>query len=549
MRKAIFTIISVIQFLTYGFAQTNPTDSLYEKAMDFYDQKIFKQSALLFDKVLLSKSSSDPDVLYNASCVYSLNDESQKAITYLNILADNYFYSDIEHINTDTDLENLHQLTEWKPLIEKVTRNKETLPKRRRTKIQTELLKTKNLLNADNGKLWNGNIWNDNILVLDENEIVYTLRNDLTNTSNDSLLFYKHVKEKTLLHVNTNQEFEGKKWAIVQNYDITPSDSCQTPIHELFHLYHSKQINIAGNIVEYLDNYKAKIFLRSEFEALRNCIKSLQTNNEIAAKQFLNDAIYFRTKREKQFKNQNHYALELETLEGLASYTGYKLSAYTDLYRMAILELNGRENPTGLNRSFAYATGLAYGLIFDHFQIKWRTDLKHIYSFREIYNQQKTFKQSAGGKSENIKQRNNFYEIEREEIRRKLTNDSIRQFYKNLFIEQPVLVVHRDTSDKTYFMSFDMNSTFTLGKEGIIYSDISSSSTNPLVFGNFKTTGETQIGKTGILITSNFGKLTFSKPLKIEDNIITGENYVIELNKGWTVKLLDKKGNLEIVKE
>lgn len=78
-----------------------------------------------------------------------------------------------------------------------MTKNKETLPKRRRTKIQKELLKTKNLLNADNGKLWNGNIWNDNILVLDENEIIYTLEgNDLTNTSNDSLLFYKSVKKK-----------------------------------------------------------------------------------------------------------------------------------------------------------------------------------------------------------------------------------------------------------------------------------------------------------------------------------------------------------------
>lgn len=546
--KLVFTIITVFQFLTYGFAQTNPTDSLYKKAMDFYDQKNYKQSALLFDKVILSKSSNDPDFLYNASCVYSLNSEPTKAITYLSILADKYYYSDLEHITTDTDLEVLHQLIEWKPLIEKVIKNKETLPKRRRAKIQTELLKTKNLLNADNGKLWNGNIWNDNILVLDENEIVYTLRNDLTNTSIDSLLFYKSVKEKTLLHVNTNQQFEGEKWAIVQNYDITPSDSCQIPIHELFHLFHSKQINIAGNIVEYLDNYKAKILLRSEFEALRNCIKSLQTNNEAAAKQFLNDAIYFRTKREKEFKSQNHYALELETLEGLASYTGYKLSAYKDLYRMVILELNGRENPTGLNRSFAYATGLAYGLIFDHFQVKWRTDLKHIYSFREIYNQQKIFKQELDGKSENIKLRNNYYTIEREETKRKLISDSIRQFYNNLFLKQPVLVVKRDTSDKTYFMSFDMNSTFTLGKEGIVYSEISSSSTNPLVFGNFKTTGETQIGKTGILITSNFGKLTFSKPLKIQDNIITGENYVIELNKGWKVRQL-KKGNLEIVKE
>lgn len=547
--KLVFTIITVFQFLTYGFAQTNPTDSLYKKAMDSYDQKNYKQSALLFDKVILSKSSNDPDFLYNASCVYSLNSEPTKAITYLSILAEKYYYSDLEHITTDTDLEVLHQLIEWKPLIEKVIKNKETLPKRRRAKIQTELLKTKNLLNADNGKLWNGNIWNDNILVLDENEIVYTLRNDLTNTSIDSLLFYKSVKEKTLLHVNTNQQFEGEKWAIVQNYDITPSDSCQTSIHELFHLFHSKQINIAGNIVEYLDEYKAKILLRSEFEALRNCIKSLQTNNETAAKQFLNDAIYFRTKREKEYKSQNHYALELETLEGLASYTGYKLSAYKDLYRMAILELNGREKPTGLNRSFAYATGLAYGLIFDHFQVKWRTDLKHIYSYRDIYNQQKSFKKAVDSKSENIKQRNNYYTIEREEIKRKLINDSIRQFYNNLFIKQPVLVVQRDTSDKTYFMSFDMNSTFTLGKEGIVYSEISSSSTNPLVFGNFKTTGETQIGKTGILITSNFGKLTFSKPLKIQDNIITGENYVIELNKGWTVKHLDKKGNLEIVKE
>ncbi|MBK7227232.1 MAG: hypothetical protein IPH96_18150 [Saprospiraceae bacterium] len=174
--------------------------------------------------------------------------------------------------------------------------------------------------------------------------MVYTLNKDLSNASRDSLLYYKQVAEKTLLHTNTNQEFEGEKWAIVQNYDMTPSDSCQTPIHELFHLFHSKQLNIAGNIVEYLDEYEAKILLRSEFEALRNSIKSLQKNDDKAARQYLNDAIYFRTKREKQFESQNHFALKLETLEGLAFYTGNKLSAHKDLYRMAILELNGRKS-------------------------------------------------------------------------------------------------------------------------------------------------------------------------------------------------------------
>ena len=62
-------------------------------------------------------------------------------------------------------------------------------------------------------------------------------------------------------------------------------------------------------------------------------------------------------------------------------------------------------------------------------------------------------------------------------------------------------------------------------------------------------TGETEIGKTGILITSDIEKLTFPKPIKIEGNIITGENYIIELNRAWTVKQIDKKGNLEIVKK
>jgi hypothetical protein len=548
MKKLIVAIL-FFQLLTCCFAQKSLTDSLYQKAMESYNAQKYPQSASLFDNVFSGDRIADPDIFYNASCVYSLTNETQKAFLYLTELADVYLFADLERLNTDTDFDNLHAQSEWKFLVEKVTQNKQTLPQRRRTKIQTELLKTKKLLNADNGKLWNGNIWSENILVLDENETIYTLNSKLANTQNDSLLYYKQIPEKTLLHVNTNQQFEEEKWAIVQNYDVTPSDSCQTPIHELFHLFHSQQMNIGGNIVEYLDHYKAKILISTEFEALRNCIKSIQKNNETEAAQFLSDAVYFRTKREKLFRKQNHFALELETLEGLASYTGYKLSAYKDLYRIALYELNGRENPTGLNRSFAYATGLAYGLIFDYFKIQWRTDLKHIYSFSAIYKQQRTLKQPTIQKLKDIQTRNKYDAIEQEEMARKTTNDIIRIHYENIFGNEPFLEVMRDTADKTYFMSFDMNSTFTLGKQGIVYSDIASSSSNPLAFGNFKTTGETIIGKTGILITSNFDKLTFPKPLKIQDNIVTGENYSIELNQGWTVKQKDKKGNLEIVKE
>jgi len=250
------------------------------------------------------------------------------------------------------------------------------------------------------------------------------------------------------------------------------------------------------------------------------------------------------------FKKYNKNALELETLEGLATYTGYKLSAFTNLYPIAIKELNGREQTYGLNRSFAYATGLAYGIIFDYFKIQWRTDLKHIYSFTGIYNNQIKTIHFKKKEIKDIKIRNQFYQINQEELNRKNTTDSIHSFYQNIFKKQPVLIINMDTSNKTPLtMSYDMNSTFTFGKDGIIYSSISGTSPNASLFGSFKTTGETTIGKYGILISSKFDKLTFTKPLKVEGNTIFGDYYTIELNKGWKVIQIDKKGNMEIVKE
>jgi len=549
MKQIILTFL-FIQIWTSCLAQASLIDSLYPKAMQLYNAKNYKQSAILFDNIFFIQKISDPVILYNASCVFSLNGEVDKSLNVLLELAEKYYYSSYKHLTTDTDLDNLHNSPKWITLVEKVSQNKSTLPQRKRTKIRNELLKAKKLLEADNGKLWGVSLWNDRFLVLDNDNTVYTLNNLLPNSNNDSLLYYKPIKEQTLQQTNTNQTFEGEKWATVQDSYVTAKDSSQTIIHELFHLHHLGQMSLSGNIVEYLDDYKARIFLRSEFEALRNCLKSIQINKESNAKQFLNDAIYFRTEREKMFKKYNKNALELETLEGLATYTGYKLSAFTNLYPIAIKELNGREQTYGLNRSFAYATGLAYGIIFDYFKIQWRTDLKHIYSFTGIYNNQIKTIHFKKKEIKDIKTRNQFYQINQEELNRKNTTDSIHSFYQNIFKKQPVLIINMDTSNKTPLtMSYDMNSTFTFGKDGIIYSSISGTSPNASLFGSFKTTGETTIGKSGILISSKFDKLTFTKPLKVEGNTIFGDYYTIELNKGWKVIQIDKKGNMEIVKE
>ena len=165
-----------------------------------------------------------------------------------------------------------------------------------------------------------------------------------------------------------------------------------------------------------------------------------------------------------------------------------------------------------------------------------------------IYKQQAKSIHYKQSNIDDIKQRNKFYQIKQEEVRQKVTTDSISLYYKNMFVTQPVLFVKRDTSDKTYLMSYDMNGTFTFGKKGVVYASISSASTNPLAFGNFSTIGESAIGKSGILITSNFDKITFPKPIKFEGDTIIGENYTIKLNQGWKIRTIDKKGNMEITK-
>jgi hypothetical protein len=41
----------------------------------------------------------------------------------------------------------------------------------------------------------------------------------------------------------------------------------------------------------------------------------------------------------------------------------------------------------------------------------------------------------------------------------------------------------------------------------------------------------------------------FSKPIKIEGNLVYGENYEITLNPGWQIKTINQKGDMQIVEK
>ncbi|MFV0387166.1 MAG: hypothetical protein ACK5NT_00285, partial [Pyrinomonadaceae bacterium] len=301
---------------------------------------------------------------------------------------------------------------------------------------------------------------------------------------------------------------------------------------------------------KYLDNYDAREWLRLEFQALRNCLDAIdhkKKKSEIS--QYLEDALRYRKLRQTKYKVFLEKELELETLEGLANYTGFKLSTMEDIYKSAIAEISQREGAQTYTRPFPYATGVAYGLIFDFLKIPWKSGLTHTYNFLQIYEQSKqknilvTDEQVTKANA-----RNNFAEIHSEESERKTDNDRNIAYYVDLLSTKPTLSVK--LADRfNYGMTFNMNGTIELPSLGTVYSSISGRDISGKNFGTFRTLADhATLGDAGILITDD-DYVFFPTPFKTDGNKIIGETYEIALNDGWMVEKADSKGNFVIKKK
>jgi hypothetical protein len=124
----------------------------------------------------------------------------------------------------------------------------------------------------------------------------------------------------------------------------------------------------------HLDSLAGRIWLQMEWRALEHAF--WQQGDE--RKRDVADTVYFRDYRPSLFpavaKNEN--ALEMN--EGMAEYTGFKLSTSSaEEYPVQVAAwLRGAPTRTpSYGRSFAYTSGPAYGGLLDAAGINWRTGL------------------------------------------------------------------------------------------------------------------------------------------------------------------------------
>jgi hypothetical protein len=166
---------------------------------------------------------------------------------------------------------------------------------------------------------------------------------------------------------NTAVLIEGKRWTMVVG--PLPEDAFARKMllaHESFHGVQAKiGFPSTGPANTHLDSVDGRYWLQLEWRALA---KALRGDREA-----VRDALAFRTKRRALFGSAINDERELEMHEGLAEYTGAAF-AEPEIAKRAphlIEKLRDAETTPTFVRSFAYASGPAWGTLIEMKQPRW----------------------------------------------------------------------------------------------------------------------------------------------------------------------------------
>jgi hypothetical protein len=147
--------------------------------------------------------------------------------------------------------------------------------------------------------------------------------------------------------------------------------------HELFHRIQNRvpipAQNEAAN--DHLDTLEGRYLIQLEWRALA---EALRCHAQTACQQAVSDALVFRAARYQLFPSSAAQETSLELMEGVAEYTGVSLGNRTheEQVKAALYDLSAHVGDQTFVRSFAYATGAAYGLLLDKDLPEWRQQLR-----------------------------------------------------------------------------------------------------------------------------------------------------------------------------
>ncbi len=317
---------------------------------------------------------------------------------------------------------------------------------------------------------------------------------------------------------NTSVDWAGVRWAMIlwpPPDDVDERTSLL--LHESFHRIQPSLGLQSGNPAnKHLDTESGRYLLRLEWRALGEALG--QTG--AARTRALSDALAFRHRRRALFAAASADENALELNEGLAEYTGRVLALALPSARVRRL-LSDAETTPSFTRSFAYATGPAYGLLLDAAGAKWRSGLSATSDLGALAARAYHIRDAAPAvrSLESRARRYGGAAIRRDEALRERSRREREALAMARYVDGPVLVIPLQKMQ----ISFDPNTLVPLGDVGTVYPTL-----------EIRDRWGTLVVTDGALVSADWSRVTV--PLGPEDaGALSSAGWRLELSPGWRV--------------
>jgi len=326
---------------------------------------------------------------------------------------------------------------------------------------------------------------------------------------------------------NTAIQWAGVHWTMVM-WPLPEFRQARVRLmmHECFHRL-APRIGLPGADASpsHLDTREGRIWLEMEWRALEQA-----TWRQGAARQrAVADALYFRAYRRLLFPGAGAQENALEMNEGLAEYTGVKLSTASRQEFAMVEDAALRQAPDrhpNFVRSFAYVSGPAYGFLLDVAGTPWRQGLTPQSDLGALLARASGIAVPTGNEDEAVR-RARSYDGE-EVIALETQRDRDRQAHlasaRQRFITGPILILPVGAQ---FSYGFDPNHVTSVDESSTVYEGGQVSD----VWGVLR-------APDGFLIvrgTNHVMRVQVPAPPDGQKRPLKGEGWTLELTPGWTL--------------
>lgn len=389
----------------------------------------------------------------------------------------------------------------------------------------------RNLGDKDGGQLWGIQLAGPMILGDPGTRTVVANQADPSGrlTRHGNVFVGQLPDDKTM--ANTAIEWEGVRWTmLVWPLPVDSNNRARLMAHESFHRIQNEiGLPLSNPSNAHLNSLEGRLWLRLEWRALRHALLASGKPRRDA----IADALLFRSIRQSLFDKAKEDERLLEMNEGLAEYTGFKLCGLSDSATAdyASVQLERYEDRDSYVRSFAYASGPAYGLLLDAAKPDWRKNLRASGDFGRLMQQayptstyttsvDNATRQAAKYGYDSVLQS----ETERDELQKKRIAE-----YKTTLMDGPILIIPLQQASGT----FNPNAVQPMEPFGTVYPTARFTDS----WGVLSVTGG------GVLVNPDWTKLhvpafNFSPDVPFE-----GVGWKLELHDGWKIIPAERPGD------